>query len=137
MLEKSAVDPAAALKKEPLDPENISKLRHRAGEILAPRTGENIRRAILAEFSQVSVRDLLPQHRHDVIASDIVLAIVDAAGAIDGDGQVPAVPTAEVRLARQRCIDGDGSFAPLGHFRHGLPADDPALGLEAVVNGFI
>jgi hypothetical protein len=72
-----------------------------------------------------------------MIAPDIVLAIMDAAGGIDGDGQVPAVPTAEVRLARQRRADSNGSFAPLGHFRHGFPADDPALGLKAVVNCFI
>ena len=38
------------------------------------------------ELGQISVRDLLPQHRDDVIAPDIVLAIVDAAGGIDGDG---------------------------------------------------
>ena len=101
------------------------------------RKYENIRGAILAEFRQISVCDVLTQHRHDVIATDIVLAIVDAAGGIDGDGQVPAIPTAEVRLARQRRADSNGSFAPLGHFRHGFPADDPALGLKAVVNCFI
>ena len=113
MLEKRSVDPAA-LEKEFLDAENTGELRHCAGEIVAPRTGENIGGAILAEFRQISVRDVLPQHRHDVIAPDIVLAIVDAAGGIDGDGQVPAVPTAEVRLARQRRADSNGSFAPLG-----------------------
>ena len=102
MLEKRAVDPAAALKEKFLDAKNSGELRHRAGEVLAPRTGENIRGAVLAEFSQISVRDLLPEHRDDMIAPDIVLAIVDAAGGIDGDGQVPAVPMAEVRLARQR-----------------------------------
>jgi hypothetical protein len=62
---------------------------------------------------------------------------MDAAGGIDGDGKVPAVPTAEVRLARQRRAESNGSLAPLGHFRHGFPADDPALGLKAVVNCFI
>ncbi len=102
MLEKRAVDPAAALEKEFLDAESIGELRHRAGEVLALRAGENIGRAILAEFSQISVRDLLAQHRDDVIAPDIVLAIVDAAGGIDGDGKVPAVPMTEVRFARQR-----------------------------------
>jgi hypothetical protein len=40
MLEKCAVDPAAALKKEFLDAESIGKLRHRAGKILAFRAGK-------------------------------------------------------------------------------------------------
>ena len=102
MLEKGAVDSAAALKQEPLHAKNSSELRHRSREILAPRTRENIGGAILAEFSQISVRDLLPQHRDDVIAGDIVLALVEAAEGSDGDDKVPAVPMAEVRLARWR-----------------------------------
>ena len=44
---------------------------------------------------------------------------------------------AQVRLARQRRRDRDGSFAPLGHLRHGFAADDPAVGIEVVVNGLI
>jgi hypothetical protein len=45
---------------------------------------------------------LLAEHRDDVIAPDIVLATMDAAGGINSDGKVPAVPVPEVRLARQR-----------------------------------
>ena len=43
MLEKRAIDPAAALKKEFLDTENIGELRHRAGKIVALWTGPSSR----------------------------------------------------------------------------------------------
>jgi hypothetical protein len=115
----------------------LGELRHRAGEVLALWTRENIGGAILAELSQISVRDLLPKHSDDVIAGHIVFAIVDAAGGIDSDGEVPAVPLPKVRLARERRVGGDGSFVALSHFRHGFTADDPTLGLKAVVNRLI
>jgi hypothetical protein len=49
---------------------------------------------------------LLPQHRHDVIAPDIVLAIVNAAGGIDGDGKVPAVPVPKPTRKLARSVVG-------------------------------
>ena len=113
MLEKGAVDPAAALKKEPLDAENLGELRHRAGEVLALWTRENIGGAILTELGQVGVRDLLPKHSDDVIAGHIVFAIGNSAEGIDGDGEVPAVPLPKVWLAGEGRSGGDGSFAAL------------------------
>src|SRR5262245_1835191 len=85
----------------------------------------------------MGVCDLLAENRHGMIAAHIVFAVVHAPQWIDTDGEFSAVAIAEMGLARNLWRVGDGLFGTLGHFAHGLAANDPSIGLKALVNPFI
>jgi hypothetical protein len=76
--EKGAVDDAAAFEKQLLHAEEARELSHGAGHIVPSRPSKDVRHAILAQLGEMGVRYLLAQHRYDVIATDVVLTIVDA-----------------------------------------------------------
>ena len=56
--------------------------------------GKDVGHAVLAQLGEMAVRDLLAEHRNGVIATDIVLAEMDAAGRIDADSEFAAVAVA-------------------------------------------
>ena len=79
VLQKSAVDPAAAFEKKRLDTKKRGDLFHRAEQIIARGSGEDIRRAVLTQFREVRVGYFLAQNGDDMVAADIVLAVTNAA----------------------------------------------------------
>jgi hypothetical protein len=127
LLQELAIDPTASLEEQRLDAEDGAELLQRKGKVVALWAGEDVGDAVLAQLSQIGIRYLLAQHGDRVIASDIVLAIVDPAGRVDGDGKVPAIAVSHMRLARDLWSIGYRPLASLGHLGHCLAADDPAL----------
>jgi hypothetical protein len=97
-LQERAVDRAASLEEQCLDAKDGAELLQRKGKVVALWAGEDVGDAILAQLGQIGIRHLLAQHGDRVIASDIVLAIVDSAGRVDG--KVPAIAVSHMRLAR-------------------------------------
>jgi hypothetical protein len=127
LLQERAIDPTASLKEQRLDAEDGAELLQRKGKVVALRAGKDVGDAVLAQLGQLGIRHLLAQDGDRVIASDIVLAIVDPASRVDSDRKVPAIAVCHMRLARDLWSIGYRQLASPCHLGHCLAADDPAL----------
>jgi hypothetical protein len=72
-----------------------------------------------------------------VVAADIVLAVMGMARWVDRDAEFAAIALGDMRFTRQPRRFGNAPFGSLGHFTHGLAADDPSIGFEAVMHFFV
>ncbi|WP_249144767.1 hypothetical protein [Bradyrhizobium sp. AUGA SZCCT0274] len=91
----------------------------------------------LHEVRRGSVGDLLTEYRNDVVAADIVLAVVDMARWVDSDGELAAMAFGDMRFTRHLRRFGNAPFGSLGHFTHGFAANDPSISLEAFMHLFV
>ena len=106
-------------------------------QIIAFCARADIRNAVFAKFGEISIGNLLTEYGYGVIAADIVFAVVDTARGIDGDGELAVLVLGNMRFARHLLQFGNAPLGSLGHFRHGLAADDPSIGFEAFMHSFV
>lgn len=137
MLEESTVDRAAAFKKELLCAETGSQLPHCPSQIIAFCPGEDIRNTVLTKFGEVGIRNLLTEYRNDVVATNIVFAVVDTARRVDSDGELAANRFCNMRFTGDFLRVSNAPLGSLGHFGHGLAADDPSIGFKAFMDSFV
>src|SRR5262249_27224968 len=88
-------------------------------------------------FREVRIGRMPPQNCDNMIAADIVLAVVDAARWIDADRKFAPVTPANIWFARELGRIFKQSFRSFGHLAHGPAADDPAIGVELVMDALI
>ena len=100
-LEERAVDAAATFEKQELRAEQSADAFHRAGEVVSFGTGEHLGHAVRAQFGKMGIRHLLTDDRDGVVAADIILAEMDAAGRIDADRQLAAFALAAAIFRRR------------------------------------
>src|SRR2546429_9654278 len=81
--------------------------------------------------------DVLAENRNGMIATHIVFSEMYAPRRVYPDRELAAVAIADMRVARQHWRAGGAPFGSLCHFAHRLAADDPPVGLKALVDPFI
>ena len=137
MLEECTVDRAAAFKQELFGTETRSQLLHCPSQVIAFCAREDIRNAVFAKFGEISIGNLLTEYGNDVVATDIVLAVVDTARWVDSDGELAVLVFGNMRFSRHLLRFDNASLGSLGQFSHGLAADDPSIGFEAFMHSFV
>src|SRR6185295_597390 len=85
----------------------------------------------------MAIGHLLTKNRDDMVAADIVLAIVHEARWVNADRKLAIPPRADMRLARNLWYIAYGPLRTLGHLAQRLSPDDPSIGIELVVDALI
>jgi len=80
---------------------------------------------------------MLPQHRDDVIATHMVLAIVGAPRRADANGKASAIPFGRMRFARRGCATNGRPLVSPSDFEHRPSPHGPPLRLEAFRDFFV